>query len=78
MKTPAESEVTNMAQKKVQVQMRMRAKNKCSMRYVAWGQAAEEVCTVFCLQDAAFNELGKPYAIMVTIEETGLPVEVGS
>ena len=65
-----------MATEKVHVQMRMGKARKTGMGYVAWGKAAQEICETICVRDAAFAKLGKPYAIKVTIEEAGLPVEI--
>ena len=57
-----------MAEKSVQVQMRMDRENKTCIRFAAQGQAADEVCRSIFVQNAALEKLGDPELITVTIE----------
>jgi hypothetical protein len=48
------------------------------MRYKAQGQGALEVCRTIYVQNQAFEKLGKPDVITVTIEAVSLQADGGS
>lgn len=62
-----------MATEKVEVQMRTDKECKSSMRYAAQGLGALEVCRTLYVQNQAFEKLGKPDVITVTIEAVRIP-----
>ncbi len=67
-----------MATDKVEVQMRTDKVCKSCMRYKAQGQGALEVCRTIYVQNQAFEKLGKPDVITVTIEAVSLQADGGS
>jgi len=62
-----------MATDKVEVQMRTEKECKSCMRYAAQGLASVEVCKSIYVQNQAFDKLGRPDVITVTIEAVRLP-----
>jgi len=67
-----------MATEKVQVQMRTDKECKSSMRFAAEGLGAIEVCRTIYVQNQAFDKLGRPEVITVTIEAVSLQADAGS
>lgn len=67
-----------MATDKVEVQMRKDKAWKGCMRYAAQGQCALEVCRSIYVQNQAFDKLGKPDVITITIEAVSLQADAGS
>jgi len=57
-----------MAKENVVVQMRTDKECKSSMRYAAQGVGAIEVCRTIYIQNQAFDKLGRPDVITITIE----------
>lgn len=62
-----------MATDKVEVQMRTDKKCKSCMRFAAQGQGASEVCRTIYVQNEAFEKIGSPDVISVTIEAVNMP-----
>lgn len=57
-----------MATNRVQVQMWVKKINKCSVWFTARGRSGLEECVGVSIKDQAFEKLGRPDAIKVTIE----------
>ncbi|MBA7523811.1 hypothetical protein ES705_15945 [subsurface metagenome] len=73
---PAKSEVKPMATNKVQVQMWKKKVYQRSVWYTAMGRSGLEVCTGINIKDQAFEKLGSPDEITVTIEAVSLQADV--
>lgn len=63
-----EKEIEPMATNRVQALMRIDKQCRSSMRYAAQGKVAREVSRTLYVQDQAFENLGRPDVIMITIE----------
>ena len=63
----AKRKVKNMADDKVKVRMRMEGMSKSGMRYAARAKEADEICRSISIRSSAFEKLGKPEKIEVTV-----------